>query len=57
MHLLYSPDLTRSDYHLFQSLQNSLRRTKLASREACENHLIQFFNQKPEKYYTRRENS
>ena len=32
--------------------QNSLRGTKLASIKSCENHLIQFFNQKPQKLYT-----
>ena len=26
--------------------------TKLASRETCKNHLIRFFNQKPQKFYT-----
>ena len=52
MYSPYSPDITPSDYHLFRSLQNSLRVTKLASREACENHLIQFFNQKPQKFCT-----
>jgi len=45
MHPPYSPDI---DYHLFRSLQNSLNGVKLASKEACENHLKQFFDQKPE---------
>ncbi|KAG5338236.1 SETMR methyltransferase, partial [Acromyrmex charruanus] len=40
-----------SDYHLFRSLQNSLNGVKLASKEACENHLKQFFDQKPQKFY------
>jgi len=31
---------------LFTSLQNSLNSIKLASKEACENHLKQFFDQK-----------
>ena len=49
----YSPDITPSDYHLFRSLQNSLRGIKLALREAYENHLIlQFFNPKPRKFYS-----
>jgi len=48
MHPPYSPDITSSDYHLFSSLQNSLNGVKLASKEACENHLKQFFDQKPE---------
>ena len=51
MHPPYSRDIAPSDYHLFRSLQNFLHATKLALREACENHLIYFFNQKPQKFY------
>jgi len=43
MHPPYSPDIAPSYYHLFRSLQNSLNGVKLASKEACENHLKQFF--------------
>ena len=39
MHPPYSPDLAPSDCHL----KNSLNDVKLASKEACENHLVQFF--------------
>ena len=46
MHPPYSPDLAPSDYRLFQSLKNSLNGVELASKEACENHLVQFFAQK-----------
>jgi len=43
------PDI--ADYHLFRSLQNSLNNNvKLASKEACENHLKQFFDQKSQKF-------
>ncbi|XP_061722930.1 histone-lysine N-methyltransferase SETMAR-like [Cydia pomonella] len=52
MHPPYSPDLAPSDYHLFRSLQNSLNGVKLVSKEACENHLVQFFAQKPQKFYS-----
>lgn len=52
MHPPYSPDLAPSDYHLFRSLQNSLNSVKLVSKEACENHLVQFFAQKPQKFYS-----
>ncbi|CAK9804065.1 Histone-lysine N-methyltransferase SETMAR [Anthophora plagiata] len=52
MHPPYSPDVAPSDYHLFRSLQNSLNGIKLLSKEACEKHLIQFFNQKPQKLFT-----
>ena len=51
MHPPYSPDITPSDYHLFRSLQNSLNDVKLASKEACENHLKQFLDQTPQKFY------
>ena len=40
MHPPYSPDLAPSDYYLFWSLKNSLNDVKLASKEACENHLV-----------------
>ena len=52
MHPPYSPDLTPSDYHLFRSLKNSFNGVKLASKEACENHLVQFFAQKSQKFYS-----
>ena len=52
MHPPYSLDLAPSNYHLFQSLKNSLNGVKLASKEACENHhLVQFFTQKSQKFY------
>jgi len=51
MHPLYSPDIAPSDYLLFRFLQNSLNSVKLASKEACENHLKQFFDQRPQKSY------
>ncbi|XP_032684750.1 histone-lysine N-methyltransferase SETMAR-like, partial [Odontomachus brunneus] len=31
--------------------KNSLNGAKLASKKACENHLKQFFDQKPQKFY------
>jgi len=51
MHPLYSPDRALSEYHLFRSLQSSLNGVKLASKEVCENHLKQFFDQKSQKFY------
>jgi len=51
MHPPYSPNIAPSDYHLFRSLQNSLNSVKLALKEVCENHLKQFFDQKPQKFY------
>jgi len=52
MHPSYSPDIAPSDYRLFRSLQNSLNGIKLVLQEACENHLIHFFNQEPQKFFT-----
>ena len=52
MHPPYTPDLAPSDYHVFQFLKNSFNGVKLASRDACENHLIQFFTQKSQKFYS-----
>jgi len=52
MHPPYSLDLAPSDYYLFRSLQNSLSGVKLISKEACENHLSQFFAQKSQKFYS-----
>ncbi|KAJ0184203.1 hypothetical protein K1T71_000626 [Dendrolimus kikuchii] len=52
MHPPYSPDLAPSDFHLFPSLQNSLGSVKLTSREDCQNYLSQFFDQKPQKFYS-----
>ncbi|KAG5338018.1 SETMR methyltransferase, partial [Acromyrmex heyeri] len=46
----YSSDIALSAYHLFRSLQNSHNGVKLASKQACENHLKQFFDQK-QKFY------
>ena len=52
MHPPYSSDLASSDYHLFRVPQNSLNGVKLVSKEACENHMSQFFDQKPQKFYS-----
>ena len=42
-HPPYSPDLARSDYNLFRSLQNHLNGKTFDSNEAVKNELIQFF--------------
>ncbi|KAJ0176729.1 hypothetical protein K1T71_007908 [Dendrolimus kikuchii] len=52
MHPPYSPDIAPSDFHLFRSLQNSLGSVRLTSREDCQNHLSQFFDQKPQNFYS-----
>ena len=52
MHPPYSPNIAPSDYHLFRSVKNSFNGVKLASKEACENHLVQFFARKSQKFYS-----
>lgn len=50
-HPPYSPDLAPSDFHLFRSLQNSLKGKNFTSLEACKKHLDQFLAQKTEKFW------
>ena len=52
MYPLYSPDLAPSDYYLFRSLKNSLNGVNFSSKEASENHFVQFFAQKSQKFYS-----
>lgn len=52
-HPPYSPDLAPSDFHLFRSLQNSLRGMTFNSDEAINQHLVQFFNDKDKNFYER----
>ena len=51
IHLLYSPDIEPSDFHLFRSLQNSLNGKNFNSREDCKRHLEQFLAQKDKKFW------
>ena len=46
IHAPYSPDIAPLDFHLFQSLQNSLNGKKFISLEDCKGHLEQFFAEK-----------
>jgi len=50
-HPPYSPDLAPSDFHLFRSLQNSLRGKTFDSDEAVNRHLVQFFADKDRSFY------
>lgn len=50
-HPPYSPDLAPSDYHLFRSLQNSLRDATFDSFEGIKNHLDRFFESKPTTFW------
>ena len=51
IHLLYSPDIAPSDFHLFRSLLNSLNGKNFNSLEDCKRHLEQFFAQKDKKFW------
>jgi transposase len=43
----YSPDLAPSDYHLFRSLSNNLRRVSFSNEDELQNWLKDFFMAKP----------
>ena len=45
-HPPYSPDIAPSDYHQFLSMANALGGVRLASKEACEKRLSEFFANK-----------
>ena len=47
----YSPDIATLNFHLFQSLQNSLNGKNFNSLEDCKRHLEQFFAQKDKKFW------
>ena len=51
IHLLYSPDMAPSDFHLIRSLQNSPNGKNFNSLEDCKRHLEQFFAQKDKKFW------
>jgi len=52
-HPLYSPDLAPSDFHMFRSLQNSLRSITFNSDETVNQHFVQFFADKDRSFYER----
>ena len=51
IHMLYSPDIAPSEFHLFWSLQNSLNEKYFNSLEDCKRHLEQFFAQKDKMFW------
>ena len=51
IHPPYSPDIAPSDFHLLQSLQNSLNGKNFNSLEDYNRHLEQFFAQKDKKFW------
>ncbi len=50
-HPAYSPDLAPSDYHLFRSLEHSLREQSFEDVEDLKNHLDDFFASKSQSFY------
>ena len=51
IHMLYSPDIAPSEFHLFWSLQNSLNGKNFNSVEDCKRHVEEFFAQKDKKFW------
>ena len=51
IHPPYSTDIAPLDFHLFQSLQNSLNGKNFNSLGDCKRHLEQFFAQKDKKFW------
>ena len=54
LHPPYSPDLAPSDYYLFRSLQNSLNSKTFNDDEDVKSYLVQFFDDRYQKFYERR---
>lgn len=52
-HLVYSPDLEPSRYHLFRSLYNAFAHRTFNDADAVKTALQQFLYSKPEKFYRR----
>lgn len=50
-HLPYSPDLAPSDYHLFRSLEHTLRGTNFNNVEEVKAHLEKVFNAKSKDFF------
>ena len=52
-HPPYSPDLAPNDYHLFLFMANALDGKNMASIEACENWMSEFFVNSNKGFYER----
>ena len=50
-HHAYSPDLAPFDYHLFRSLEHSLREKSFSNVDDLKNHLDEYFQSKPQSFY------
>ncbi|KAL6724260.1 hypothetical protein Aduo_019164 [Ancylostoma duodenale] len=53
-HQPYIPNLAPTDYHLFRSLEHSLRGNRFAKVDDPHEHLSIFFNLQPTDFYRRR---
>ena len=51
LHPPYSPDLVPTDYHLFQSLQNSLTWNNFSNDHQVWDFMKNFFKSKPVEFY------
>ncbi|KOC58688.1 Histone-lysine N-methyltransferase SETMAR, partial [Habropoda laboriosa] len=50
-HPPYSPDLAPSDYHLFRSLEHTLRGKKFTNVGEVKTHFEKFFNEKSKDFF------
>ena len=52
-HLVYSPDLAPSDYHLFRSMQHALTDTHFSSYNEVQKRVDEWFASKDTAFYRR----
>lgn len=52
-HAPYSPDLAPSDYHLFRSMEHSLRDVKFQDVEQVRSWVADYFASQPPEFYER----
>ena len=50
-HSAYSPDLAPSDYHLFRSLEHSMRDKSFENGQDIENHMSSYCEFKPVSFF------
>jgi histone-lysine N-methyltransferase SETMAR len=52
-HPPYSPDIAPSDFHLFRSMEHSLKNKNFKNIDQVRNHLEEYFSSKDTKFYQR----